>query len=157
MRNILLPPLMKELMFYFSYFLDSLPALSAYNPNPSSPSSNLSSSLTLVHPPSCWVSTHSPSEHPRILEIKWALLPPPDWNYSAFDSKKLVSHGRASYFGEIQFALTMGRREASKKGAHGACGLTPPMSDSYRPFQSMTPHQKSDRREEWGISWGQKT
>lgn len=77
MRNILLPPLMKELMFYFSYFLDSptLPALSAYNPNPSSPSSNLSSSLTLVHPPSCWVSTHSPSEHPRILEINGHCCP----------------------------------------------------------------------------------
>lgn len=31
------------------------------------------------------------------------------------------------------------------------------MSESYKSVEGKTPHQKSDRRKEWGISWGKLT
>lgn len=156
---IRLPPLMRQWMFYFSYFIDSptLLAMSTSNPRPNSPSNNLPSSVTLVHPPSCLVVTLtcSPSEHLRVLEINWALLPPPNWNGSLLDSKKLVSHSRAACFWKFNLHWHMGRRKASKKEVSGGSGLTPP--SWLRAFQSTTPHLKSDMIKEWGISWWQLT
>ena len=109
-------------------FLLALP-LTPFNPSPSSPSTNLASSLTLVHSPPSLMMTliFSPSEHPRILEIKWALLTTTNWNSSVLDKKEAgFTQQRSLFFGNSICIDLWGGGRASKQEIGSGSGFILP-------------------------------